>query len=210
MTWGDRSKIKPKWSHCRFEGRWLIALVREDVIIVNCYWRKQQLIDTSECIIAAAVILEVMDTFHRCLLLPVDQLDGCADDRCCYCATAVTVNVIATPLVCETNGAINVCVHTLDGILRMLNKLSISLSLYQLKGREDECISWYCCGRLCLLVLAWLPMMTAIAQVKNTVMFVFQAWKVSGIVNDWKLSELELSLNHYLSLPSRKNDEYVG
>ena len=25
---------------------------------------------------------------------------------------------------------------------------------------------------------------TAIAQVKNTVMFVFQAWKVSGIKND--------------------------
>ena len=53
-------------------------------------------------------------------------------------ATAVTVNVIATPLVCETNSAINVCVQTLDGILRMLNKLSISLSLYQLKGRDDE------------------------------------------------------------------------
>ena len=29
---------------------------------------------------------------------------------------------------------------------------------------------------------------TAVAQVKNTVMFVFQAWEISGIISSWSLS----------------------
>ena len=52
---------------------------------------------------------------------------------------------------------------------------------------------------------------TAITQVKNTVMFCFKLGKISGIMNDdQKLLELELSLSYYLSLPSRENDESVG
>ena len=63
----------------------IIPLVCRDVIIVNKLLLTEaatDLFDTSECIIAAAVILKVMDTFHRCLLLPVGKVDACADDWC--------------------------------------------------------------------------------------------------------------------------------
>ena len=136
-----------------------------------------------------------------CLLLPLLRSSWCLIYYWLWKGALLLILIVATMLLgYESNDTINEwcnskvmsmctskCVmwqgnHTLGRhTMEAKHKLSISLSLYQLKGREDECISWYCCGILCLLVLAWLPMMTAIAQAKNTVMFVLQAWKVSGI-----------------------------
>ena len=39
---------------------------------------------------------------------------------------------------------------------------------------------WY----IILVIPSIIADVTAVAQVKNTVMFVFQAWEISGIIND--------------------------